>query len=349
MQRIYGFIACLTLLTAGCTDSGNPADHGSQNNFTPADPADQITRMSPGVNFGNALEAPNEGDWGLRFEWHHFSMIHEAGFNVLRIPIRWSAHAEENEPYTISPSFFERIDWVVAKTLEEDMIAVIAFFHYDELFADPQGHKTRFKHLWAQIAERYAGYHEDLVFELLNEPHDQISRSSAWNTYYPEILDTIRVSNPERNVIVGGGDWNNVHEISKLVLPENDRHLIATFHYYLPFQFTHQGAEWVDGSEAWLGTTWTATAGQRQEIIQDFQQAAAWSAANACPVFMGEFGAYSRADINSRVMWTEFVARQAGYSGFGWAYWEFASGFGVYDPAAHAWNTGLMQALVPGQ
>ena len=29
-----------------------------------------------------------------------------------------------------------------------------------------------------------------------------------------------------------------------------------------------------------------------------------------------------------------------------WAYWEFASGFGSYDPAAGAWRQPLLHALL---
>ena len=49
----------------------------------------------------------------------------------------------------------------------------------------------------------------------------------------------------------------------------DDAHLIVTFHYYLPFEFTHQGAEWIgDASNAWLGTTWDATDEQKAEITR---------------------------------------------------------------------------------
>jgi endoglucanase len=43
-------------------------------------------------------------------------------------------------------------------------------------------------------------------------------------------------------VIVGGGRWNSIDGLQTLVLPEDDRNLIATVHYYTPMEFTHQGA-----------------------------------------------------------------------------------------------------------
>ncbi|MFC1569027.1 glycoside hydrolase family 5 protein [bacterium] len=339
----------LSLSLIQCSESDNPVKSDYTNNFQPVDPSEQIVQLAPGINFGNALEAPNEGDWGMIIQWDYFYLLADAGFQSIRVPIRWSTHAQASAPYTIDATFFDRIDWVIAKTLEQGMIAVINMHHYEEIFEDPEGHKIRFKHIWAQIAERYKDYNEKLVFEILNEPHDQINATQVWNAYYPEILDTIRVSNPERNVIIGPGSWNSVHEIPKLVIPEADHHLIATFHYYEPFQFTHQGADWVDGSSAWLGTTWTATASQRAKVDQDFNKAKAWGDENHCPIYMGEFGAYSEADLTSRIIWTDYVARRAEAYGFAWAYWEFGSGFGIYNRDTKMWQMDLRRALIPEQ
>ena len=53
--------------------------------------------------------------------------------------------------------------------------------------------------------------------------------------------------------MIGPGQWNSISGLKSLQLPEDDQNLIITVHYYLPFEFTHQGAEWVNGSDAWLG------------------------------------------------------------------------------------------------
>ena len=56
----------------------------------------------------------------------------------------------------------------------------------------------------------------------------------------------------------------------KLVLPADDR-LILTVHYYNPFQFTHQGAEWSAGSRAWLGATWDGSYVGKQMIRNELE------------------------------------------------------------------------------
>ncbi len=43
------------------------------------------------------------------------------------------------------------------------------------------------------------------------------------------------------------------------------------------------------------------------------------------PLTLGEFGAYEKADMDSSVRWTNFVAREAKARGWSWSYWQFDS------------------------
>lgn len=306
----------------------------------------KVNRMlGRGVNLGNALEAPKEGEWGLTLQKEYFGAIRKAGFQSVRVPIRWSAHASTTAPYTIDPVYFERIDWVLDQAAASRLPAVINVHHYEEIQVAPEQHRERLTALWRQIARRYAGRTEQVVFELLNEPNGALT-DEKWNAMIPELLRTIRETNPRRAVIVGPGNWNNAERLSRLQLPADDRMLIATFHYYSPFQFTHQGAGWVKGSDAWKGTTWTATPAQIEAVRKDIERAAEWGKREKRPLFLGEFGAYSAADMDSRARWTRAIAREAEKHGIAWAYWEFGSGFGVYDPAQRAWCEPLRNALL---
>ncbi len=63
-------------------------------------------------------------------------------------------------------------------------------------------------------------------------------------------------------------------------------------------------------------------------------------------MFLGEFGAYEVADMESRARWTRFIVQEAEKHGFSWAYWEFCSTFGAYDTKAKAWRQPLKAALL---
>jgi endoglucanase len=307
---------------------------------------EQNTRLGRGVNLGNALEAPVEGEWGVTLEEGYFDLIQEAGFDSVRVPIRWNAHADENAPYTIDPALFERVDWVVEQAAQRELAVVINIHHYEEIMENPRVHKERFLAIWEQISQHYQKAPDSVFFELLNEPYGTIA-STSWNQFIADAIQVIRKTNARRTIILGPGNWNSIGNLYELDLPETERNLIITVHYYSPFQFTHQGAEWADNMDIYLGTQWTGSLDEKKAVDQNFDMAAKWSSEYKRPIFLGEFGAYSKADSESRHLWTDYIARSAEKRGFSWAYWEFCAGFGVYDPAAAAWNEPILTALIP--
>jgi endoglucanase len=326
--------------TATATSAPTPTPEPALDAFT------MNERLARTVNLANALEAPNEGDWGLVLQEEYFQLVEDAGFTAVRIPIRWNAHAGTSAPYTISPEFFDRIDWAVEQALSRGLAVVLDFHNYEELMLDPINNKGRFIGLWQQIAEHYQDYPDDLVFEFLNEPSGQLV-ASTWNKFIESTIPVVRASNPARNLVIGPAEFNNPRALKELKLPANDQHIIVTFHYYSPYQFTHQGADWLTGAESWLGTTWKGSSPEKQSVEFDFDVVAQWATENNRPIFLGEFGAYGEADMASRALWTAFIAREAERLGFSWGYWEFGSGFGVYDLPNKKWNEPLLQALIP--
>jgi endoglucanase len=314
-----------------------------------ADPffAQLLPAFGRGVNLGNALEAPREGEWGVKLEERYFELIKKAGFDCVRIPVRWSAHAGSEPPYRLDPDFVNRVDWAVRQALDRRLLPVVNMHHYHELMERPDEHRARFLAIWEQIATHYRDYPPALSFELLNEPHGKLT-AEKWNALLADAIPVVRRTNPTRKIVVGPAGWNNIDQLAGLELPEKDRNLVVTFHYYSPFKFTHQGAGWVGGqSQAWLGTKWTGTPAERQAVERDLDKAITWAVEHRRPIFLGEFGAYSKADLESRARWTRFVAAEAMRRKIGFAYWEFCSGFGVYDAQRDEWIPPLKQALLP--
>jgi endoglucanase len=311
----------------------------------PADVAAANKALGRGINLGNALEAPTEGAWGLKLEADFFKQIKAAHFDAVRVPVRWSAHAADEAPYTIDADFFKRIDWVLDQCAANKLNVVLNVHHYDGMDQDPDKHTPRLAGLWKQIAARYKDRPAGLYFELCNEPHDKLT-ADKWNEAVAKVLAEVRKTNPSRPVIVGPASWNGIRSLPTLKLPE-DENLIVTVHYYSPFEFTHQGAEWAPPKVRDLkGVTWEGTAAQMTELRKDLDAAAKWAKDNKRPVFLGEFGSYSKGDMASRAAWTRAVAREAEARGFSWAYWEFAAGFGAYDKEKKAWREPLLKALI---
>jgi endoglucanase len=301
-------------------------------------------RLGRGINLGNALDAPREGEWGVTLDESYFKLIAEAGFNSVRIPVRWSAHASDQAPYTIDQQFLARVTWAVDHALARDLAVVLNFHHYQGMDRAPLQNVERLKGMWRQVADQFRSYPQTLLFELLNEPHDRLD-AATWNPIIAQLLSIIRESNPTRVVIIPPASGGLINGLNALQLPQ-DRRIIATVHYYNPFQFTHQGASWVgEQSRPWLGMTWMGTDQQRLAVQRDLDIAAGWARQNNVPIYLGEFGAYERADMDSRARWTRFVREQAEQRNMSWAYWEFCAGFGAYDREARQWRAPLLEAL----
>jgi len=303
-------------------------------------------KLGRGINFGNMFEAPTETEWGNPWKPDYPAKIAELGFNHIRIPIRWepAARSDENSPYTINPVFLARIKQVVDSCLNNGLLAIINMHHHDALYEDPEGQKDRFLAQWEQISEYFKDYSDSLVFEILNEPHGNLT-AEKWNTFVSDALSTIRAENPDRIVLIGMAEYGGLSALSKLEIPD-DENIILTIHYYNPFQFTHQGAEWSEGSDAWLGTKWNDTETERNVIQNEFALLRTIEEEQHIPVHIGEFGSYSTADDASREKWTTYLARYFETLNWSWAYWEFSAGFGIYDPTTGTYLDYLVDALL---
>jgi endoglucanase len=306
---------------------------------------EQARRLGRGINIGNALDAPSEGAWGVTIQESQFETIAAAGFDSIRLPVRWSAHADASEPFTIEQSFFDRVDWAIAHALGRGLAVVLDVHHFEEIYVDPAANQDRLFALWEQLSEHYQDYPKELFFELLNEPNAALD-ASIWNDFAADLVPLIRNKNPGRTLLIGGENWNSIHSLETLELPENDRNIIATFHYYEPFDFTHQGASWVESPPP-LGRAWPQ-AEDEADVEQAFSAAVQWSVEQGRPIHLGEFGAIDLAEMDSRARWTSFVVERAIESGIPFHYWEYESGFGAYDPAARTWRPQLIEALQSG-
>lgn len=299
--------------------------------------------LGPGVNLGNALDAPSEGEWGVTLRDEDFTSIAEAGFKHVRIPVRWSAHALAEAPYTIDGAFATRVKWAIDSALAAGLRAIVNVHHYEEMAKDPDQHVQRLAGIWKQIAEAYKDYPDTLYFELFNEANGALTKDKN-NPLIEDLLAQVRPSNPERAVIVGSVEWNSYRGLPVLELPD-DPNLIVTIHYYDPFDFTHQGAPWVNKQND-VGIDWPGRVGTRDHIANDFNTAVEWANEHQRPLYLGEFGAFNKAELGARVRWTASVVQEARKRGMSYAYWEHRSGFGLYDLASGTWRKPLLDAVL---
>jgi endoglucanase len=300
------------------------------------------------INIGFTFDAPKEGAWGNTITEDEIKNIRSAGFTAIRLPIQWITRMDSVAPYTIDKSFLERIDWVIKQTLKNHLAIIIENCLDEQLMAQPEKYKSRFMSLWQQLSEHYASRPQQVMFEIMAEPHSKLDKD-VWENYFNAALAIIRIHNPSRPVIIGPGFFNTPYNIKSLHLPENDRYIIATFHLYEPIKFTMQGEQWFPYGKPmeWIGTKWTGTPAEQKAITANMDVVSKWATDNKRPVFMGEFGASDHADIESKTKLLAFYREQAEQRHFSWGVWSYTVNFSIYDNKKNQWNAALLNALIP--
>lgn len=362
--------------------SGNPS--GGTGGSSGDGPAPFVSGVPPaaaahfrkGINLGNRLEAPNEGDWGGTIQAQDFPFIAKRGFDHVRIPIRFSGHALTASPYTIDATFFSRVDQVLDQATAANLAVVLDMHAYDELTTDAAGQRDRFVGLWTQIAARYRDRPDTVAFELFNEPNTQLD--TTWNDVMLPAINAVRASNPRRLLIVDSVFWADPTKLATLTLP-NDANIMASIHLYEPKLFTFQGMAWMGPTYLTTGivfpgppatpvtpvqaaqdTDWAnqwftnynskpadtnpsgpATVMQQMALITAYQKA------QGRAVYNGEWGPQSGGAMDSRARLVTMVRQQCDSAGVGWAIWEDPVNMNLFDSGAGTWVTGIIDALLP--
>ncbi len=341
--------------------------------------APSMQGLKRGINLGNGFDAPSLGEWGVTPQEEHFSMAQAAGLDHIRLPVRFSAHAEVESPYTIDEEFFRQIDWAIERATAHELSIVIDLHHYEEIMVEPDAHAERIEAMWRQIAQRYQGLPETVIFELLNEPNNNL-KPAKYNRLVATLVSAIRETNPTRTLIVDSFFWAAAVHLGTLLLPD-DPHLVASFHMYQPILFTHQGADWmgpeyqtlgvlfpgppqepispvdaaaqIDWTRDWLrrynGQPISANPSSPSTVSREFEYATAFAEKSKIPVYLGEFGAIDFADAVSRENYLRLVRREAERRGFAWALWDDGGRYRCMKVQEGTWVEVIRRALFEDQ
>jgi endoglucanase len=306
---------------------------------------DQVAAMGPGINILGGYDPYWRGEPTTFRLKEDFRLAREAGFKTARIAVfTFPFLSAEGR---LDPAWLKRLDAVIAEAEAQGFTVIIDEHDFEACAADVDACAVKLANTWYELSERYQGASDKVVFELLNEPNGKID-AVIWNGWLPDLIGIVRKTNPTRNLIIGPVGWNNLAELPTLKLPEADRHLIATFHYYSPFDFTHQGATWAGPEmEKRSGVRWLGQPAEIAAIEADFDKVSAWAKAQDRPILLGEFGAYNlHGKLEDRARWTKAVAEAADRRGFARAYWYWDGGFGVWDEKKRVWVTPIRDALL---
>ncbi|MGF7138192.1 cellulase family glycosylhydrolase [Roseimarinus sediminis] len=284
------------------------------------------SKMKRGINLGNTLEPPLEGGWNNpKAEEYYFDMYRDAGFDVVRIPVRWDQHMGNSAPYQIDESWMLRVEQLADWALERGLFVIINAHHDDWIKSNysSQVMRDRFDSLWSQVAVHFKDKSERLLFEILNEPHGLTKAQN--DEMHQRVLSIIRASNPSRLVIFQGHNWGGSDELLQAAIPDDD-YLIASFHSYDPYLFGLEGQG-----------TW-GTPNDYQQLKSKFDKVKEWSLLHDIPVILGEFGSLRKCDYNSRMRHYQAYMEQALLDGFIPCAWDDGGDFKIMNRQQKTWD-----------
>jgi endoglucanase len=343
-QRLITLCIGILLLSGGCSQSASVATTESTTKPARSEAIVFSRKLGLGINLGNTLEAT--GDWiaakkgntvtGYETAWGApvttkamFDGFKAAGFNFVRIPVAWSNMMGLD--YTINKALMDRVEEVAKYGLDNDMYVMIDI-HWDggwihEFSTDYDGTMKRYKALWSQIADRFKGYSDHLIFESLNE---EASFGDLWNhwTNVPDqkdkayeivnainqaFTDLVRASggnNRRRYLLIAGyGTDIGLTVDPAFKMPRDPAaHSMVSVHYYSPstFAILEKDADWGKAQRTW------GTPAEVEAVKRDMLPLKARFLDNGIPVVIGEFGvAAGNKDPESVVKYNTTVCETA--------------------------------------
>lgn len=349
-------------------------------------PHNMVSMMGTGINLGNILSAPFEGNWAAPLTEEYVDNVYRLGFKHVRIPIRFDnqttpfssvTYTDSFGNYIGSPSnysvntvYLDRIEQIIDWCLARNLIVIIdvhgdhwfweSFDNTSSYYAtgnDRLARIDRFKAIWRDISVRFQNKPDTVLFEIMNEPYFSMSATQVIDIN-TQMLTVIRATNPYRNVIVTGGGLNSYQapfQLSDSFL-QSDNHLIPTFHYYQPFNFTSSA------SSTYTDNDWGTTI-DINNMEAHFNAVQSWANSKNVAIYLGEFGAdnengfnYSTnsygtnggPDVQSRYLYHYHVAKAARDRGFALSVWDAGEEAGktLYLNSSQNWVKDVRNAVL---
>jgi hypothetical protein len=169
------------------------------------------------------------------------TQIAQQGFKTVRLPVAFDLFVYPNSS-TLQPLLLTKLKEIYFACYNLKLHLIITY-HYgvldeNSLYNEKINHVSW---MWKQVQQNFKGHgYEYLFFELYNEPTMGAYR---WKLTAEKLISYIRGEDTNRIYIIGGTNYNGLNDLMDMG-KLNDEKLFYTFHFYEPYIFTHQGADW---------------------------------------------------------------------------------------------------------
>lgn len=275
--RYSGWIAALILGVASSACQGTPppitplGNEEKQPNRTPL-PSDVLEKMwrvegsqikdgrnrpvhLRGIAFGNEVWShtaiPSAHHAGV-----DYGVVASMGMNVVRFYLSYNTFEDDARPFKYEDAGWawldQNVEWAqshgvrLVLNMHDPVGGYQSLGKGGALWREPDK-QERFIQLWRAIAERYRAEPTIAGFDLLNEPVPTES-IDQWKDLAERTIAEIREVDQHHIVFLErvnavGGDW--AENADRNFFKVGDPNVVYEFHFYKPFHFTHQSADWV--------------------------------------------------------------------------------------------------------
>ena len=354
------FIAMTLLALTACTAKQETTD--GVNNF----------RIKRGTNVSHWLSQSEERGEArkLHIQEDDFARLDSLGFDFIRLPIDEVQFWDEEGNKL--PEAWDLMTFAVDQSIKHHLRVIVDLHiirsHYfnavNEGAADANTLFTSDKsqqdliNMWYQLSDALKGYSNDSVaYEFMNEPvadnHEQ------WNQLIAKVHKALREREPQRTLVIGSNLWQGYETMKYLKVPEGDKNIILSFHYYNPMVLTHYGAWWTPIGkykgkvnypgilvskedyeaapdsikkelEPYLTQVWDI-----EKIRADFKDAIEAAKKYDLQLFCGEWGVYEPVDRELAYKWTKDMLQVFDENNIAWTTWCYDADFGFWDQKKH--------------
>jgi endoglucanase len=284
-------------------------------------------RTGMGINIGNTMEPPTDGEWvNSKVTESYIKFLKAKGFSAIRLPCAWNwGHLSDRGKAKIDPAWLARVKEVVGWCVNNDMY-VIVNIHWDNGWlenniteAKKDSVNAKQKALWEQIATTMRDFDEHVLFASTNEPWAWDAEIMAiLNGYHETFIKAVRSTggrNSNRVLVVQGPSGSSEYTSKLMTTMPHDpvpNRMMLEVHFYSPYTFimnrdgdlgpgTKVAYYWGAGNHSTIEPERNATFGEEDAVIAELGMMKKF-VDRGIPVILGEYGDYRRtADLGRGV------------------------------------------------
>ena len=319
--------------------------------------------ISRGVNVGNWLSQ----SWVMDsrrdriFTEQDIELLVENGFDHIRLPVDEVQFF--NEDMTLNESTVALVHKTIGLCLEHGLkvifdLHILRSFHFldnDAPLWRSAAEQDKLVDMWRAIQGELRRYPvTDVAYEILNEavaPTDE-----QWADLMLRVVAMIRGTEKDRVIVLGANRQNTADHVKNIKVPEGDRNIMLSFHFYEPLLITHYQASWTplsilhfDFPMQYPGRLipeglYESLTDEEKAVVEPYnhsydkewmrgfwQEAVDYAKEKGVKLYLGEFGCLVNCGEQVRLAWLKDVVGLCRELGIPYTMWEYNSQFGFAD------------------